>query len=46
MEAGAVSVVVVLHVDDILAMGLKSGCNVLCEDSNQFVPINNLREVR
>ena len=47
VEARAVSVVVVVHVDDILAMGLiKSRCDEFCEGPNQFVPINNLGELR
>lgn len=46
VEAGAVSIVVVVHVDDIFAMGLKSRCDKFCEDLNQFVPINNLGELR
>ena len=43
---GAVSIVVVVHVDDIIAMGLKSRCDKFCEDLNQFVPISNLGELR
>ena len=46
MEEGAVSIVVVVHVDDIIAMGLKSRCDKFCEDLNQFVPISNLGELR
>ena len=45
-EAGAVSIVVVVHVDDKFAMGLKSRCDKFCEDLNPFVPINNLGELR
>ena len=46
IEEGRVPIVVVVHVDDISAMGLKSRCGKFCEDLNQFVPINNLGELR
>ena len=46
VEEGAVSIVVVVHVDDLFAIGLKSRCDKFCEDLNQFVPINNLGELR
>ena len=46
VEAGGDSIVVVVHVDVIVAMGLKSGCDKLWPDLNQFVPINNLGELR
>ena len=42
LEAVAGSIVVVVHVNDIIAMGLKSRCVNCFEDLNQFVPINNL----
>ena len=45
VEAGAVSIVIVAHVD-IFAMGLLSTCDKFCEDLDQFVPINNLGELR
>ena len=44
--AGAVSIAVVVHVDDIFSMGLKSRCDQFCEDLNQVVPINNLGVLR
>ena len=40
--AGGVSVVAVVHVDDMFAMGLRSRCVKFGEDLNQFVPINHL----
>ena len=43
VEEGAVSIVVVVHVDDIFAMGLKSRCDKIWEE---YVPINNLGELR
>ena len=46
VEAGAVLIVAVVHVDDMFAMGLKSRCDKFCEDLNQFVPMNNLGELR
>ena len=46
VEAGTVPIVAVVHVHDIFAMGLKSRCYTICEDVHQFVPINNLMELR
>ena len=46
VEEGAVSIVVEMHIDDIFAMGLKSRCDKFCKDLNQFVPINNLEQLR
>ena len=46
VEEAAVSIVVVVHVDDIFAMGLERRFDKFCEDLNQFVPINNLGELR
>ena len=43
VEEGAVSIVVVAHVDDMFAMGLKSRCDKFCE---KYVPINNQVELR
>ena len=45
-EGGIVSVVVVVHVDDIFAAGLKSRCDKVCEDLNAFVSVNNLGELK
>ena len=45
VEAGAVSIVVVVRVDDIFAMGHKNRCDKVCDDLNQFVPINNMGEL-
>ena len=46
VEEGAVSIVVVVHVDDLFAIGLKSRCDKFCKELNQFVPINNLEQLR
>ena len=46
VEDGEVSMVVVVHVDDIFSIGLKSRCDQLGRDLNQYVPITNLGELR
>ena len=46
IESGSVSIVTVVHADDIVAVGAKSGCDQFCEDLNRLVPINNLGELR
>lgn len=50
VEVGAVSTVVVaevVHVDHIFTTGFESMfCDKFCEGLNQFVPINNLGELR
>ena len=38
--------VTVVHVDDILAVGLTARCDKFCEDLNRLVPISNLGELR
>ena len=45
IEDGAVSIIAVVHVDDIFAAGLKSRCDRFCEDLNELVPINNIGEL-
>ena len=40
IESGSVSIVTVVHVDDIFAVGLKARCDQFCEDLNRLVPIN------
>ena len=40
------SIVTVVHVDDLFAVGLKARCGQFCEDLNRIVPINNLGELR
>ena len=45
-KAGAVSIMVIMHVDDIFAVGFNSWCEKFCGNLNQFVPINNLGELR
>ena len=46
IESGSVSIVTVVHVDDMFAVGLKSRCDKFCADLNRLVPINNLGELR
>ena len=46
VEDGMVSMVVVVHVDDIFAVGRKSRCDQFGKDLNQYVPITNLGELR
>ena len=46
VESGSVSIVTVVHVDDIFAVGLNARCDQFCEDLNRLVPINNLGELR
>ena len=46
VEDGGVSVVVVVHVDDIFAIGRKSRCDKFGDDLNAYVPITNLGELR
>ena len=46
IEAGSVSVIAVVHVDDIFAVGRKERCDRFCEDLGNLVPINNLGELR
>ena len=45
-ESGSVSIVTVVHVDDICAAGRKDRCDQFCDDSNRLVPLNNLGELR
>ena len=46
VEDGGVSVVVVVHVDDIFAIGRKSRCDKFGDDFDAYVPITNLGELR
>ena len=46
IESGSVSIVTVVHVDDIFAARLEARCDQFCEDLNRLVPINNLGELR
>ena len=46
VESGTVSLVTVVHVDDIFAVGRRARCDQFCEDLNRLVPINNLGELR
>ena len=46
MEKGAIAMVVVVHVDDIFSIGLKSRCEKFGRDLDECVPISNLGELR
>ena len=46
VDSGTVSIVTVVHVDDIFAVGRNARCDQFCEDLNRLVPINNLGELR
>ena len=46
IEAGSVSIIAMVHVDDIFAVGRKERCDRFCEHLNHLVPINNLGELR
>ena len=46
VEGGEISVVVVVHVDDIFAIGRKSRCVKFGDDLDAYVPITNLGELR
>ena len=46
VEPGSVSMVTVVHVDDIFAAGFKARCDHICEDLNRLVPIYNSGELR
>ena len=45
METGNFSLMVVIHVDDILVVGNKQRCDKLCFDLNRSVSINNLGQL-
>ena len=42
IEAGSVSIVAVVHVDGIFAVGITERCGRFCEELNYLSPINNL----
>ena len=46
IEHNVVVMVVVVHVDDIFSIGLKSRCDKFGVDLNRYVPITNLGELR
>ena len=46
VEDGAVSVVVVVHVDDIFAIGRKSRCDKFGDGLDAYIPITNLGELQ
>ena len=42
VEEGRVAIIVVVHVDDIYAVGLKSRCDAFRDELNRMVPVKNL----
>ena len=46
VESDSVSIVAVMHVDDIFAAGLQARCDQFRENFNRLVPINNLGELQ
>ena len=40
------SILAVVRVDGIFAVGQKSRCDKFCDDLNRLVPINNLKELK
>ena len=46
MEVGRVVMTIVVHIDDILAVGEKTRCDQFGRDLNQMVPVKNLGELR
>ena len=47
VEEGRVAIIaVVVHVDDIFAVGLKSRCDVFRDELNRMVPVKNLGKLR
>ncbi|CAB1097046.1 unnamed protein product [Ectocarpus sp. CCAP 1310/34] len=46
MEEGRVIMIIVVHVDDIFAVGQKERCDKFGRDLNEMVPVKNLGELR
>ena len=46
VEEGRVAIIVVVHVDDTFAVGLKSRCDVFRDELNRMVTVKNLGELR
>ena len=46
IESGSVTILAVVHVDDIFSVGRKSRCDQVFDDLNHLVPINNLGELK
>ena len=46
IESGSVSIVMVVHVDGMFVVRVKSWYDQLCEDLNRLVPVNKLGELR
>ena len=45
-EGGRTEITVVVHVDDVFAVGQKEVCDRLCVDLNRTIPVKNLRELK
>ena len=45
-EDGRVTIIAVVHVDDIFAVGWKERCDRLCADLNRAIPVKNLGELK
>ena len=45
IENGRVAITVVVHVDDIFAVGKKERCDRLCADLNRTIPVKNLGDL-
>ena len=46
MEEGSVVITIVVHVDDIFAIGEIAVCDQFGKDLDQMVPVKNLNELR
>ena len=46
IESGSVSIVTVVRMDDIFAVGVKSKCDQFSRDLNRLVPVKNRGEFR
>ena len=46
IEGGRVAITAVVHVDDIFAVVQKEGCDRLCVDLNQTIPVKNLGDLK
>ena len=46
MDEGRVVMTIVVHVDDIFAVGERARCDQFRRDLNQTVPVTNLGELR
>ena len=46
IEDGRLAITVVVHVDDIFAVGQKERCDRLCVDLNRTIPVKNLGDLK